>query len=243
MGSAKRASCGACCSWRRCSSSCRRSRVNHSSPSATSTCRRPSRTCARSLPTWQTASSSSETSTPSADPRPIAKRSSPTSVHDRKDVASVYTFLPYTTYAAQLCVDLRGWTCPDAFSALFDGTVRSRTTCPEHRHHREGFRLDDVQAPSGWSAQDGEFTRTLKRTTPCPAPAVSRTRRGVSVSDVRYDATSVTFTVTRGAGGGGEVVFSRLAWPGLHRHGAELVRPDRGFLLTTSVDASAVGRR
>lgn len=161
-----------------------------------------------------------------------------------KDVASVYTVLPYTTYAAQLCVDLRGWTCPDAFSALFDGT---RPLADDMSLNTvivvKGSGLDDVQAPSGWSAQDGEFTRTLKRDDPLPrAGGIAHTDAGVSVSDVRYDATSVTFTVTGAPEEGGEVVFSRLAWPGYTATGAELVRPDRGFLLTTSVDASAVGQ-
>ncbi|MBZ4487090.1 hypothetical protein LQ938_04185 [Microbacterium sp. cx-55] len=160
-----------------------------------------------------------------------------------KDVASVYTVLPFTSYADQLCVDIRGWTCADALDTLFEG---SPTIADDMALNTvvviKGEGLDDVRAPAGWTADEGEFTWTLHRTDELPrAGGIARVSDGVTVSNVTHDDTSVTFTVDSVAQSGSEVVMSRLAWPGYTVDGAELAAPDRGFLLSVALDPSDVG--
>jgi hypothetical protein len=162
-----------------------------------------------------------------------------------KDAASVYTVLPFTTYAAHLCVDIRGWTCPDAYDALFDGPGQpladdmALNTVVVVKY--SGFESIDV--PSGWTVEEGEFTWTLHRDDEVSrAGGVARTTTGVSLSDVSYSDTEVTFTVDDVPAGGGDVVLSRLAWPGYTSSGGEVTDPDRGFLLTVRVDEDEVGK-
>ena len=55
------------------------------------------------------------------------------------------------------------------------------------------------------------------------------------------DDASVTLRVDDVAAGGGEVVFSRLAWPGYSTSGGSLADPEREFLLTVAVEPEDVG--
>jgi hypothetical protein len=104
-----------------------------------------------------------------------------------------------------------------------------------------GFESIDV--PSGWTVEEGEFTWTLHRDDEVSrAGGVARTTTGVSLSDVSYSDTEVTFTVDDVPAGGGDVVLSRLAWPGYTSSGGEVTDPDRGFLLTVRVDEDEVGK-
>ncbi|MFF8188114.1 hypothetical protein ACF044_12755 [Microbacterium sp. NPDC016588] len=164
-----------------------------------------------------------------------------------KDVASVYTVLPFTRYAQDLCVDLRGWTCPGAFTALFAADADGSTIADDMALNTviviKGPDLTEVTVPDGWRLDDGEFTWTLHRVDPVArAGGIARTDAGVSVSDVTWDATTVSFRVDEVPDGGGDVVFSRLAWPGYSASGASLVDPQRGFLLTARVDAAQAGQ-
>jgi hypothetical protein len=161
-----------------------------------------------------------------------------------KDAASVYTVLPFTTYASELCVDLRGWTCADALDALFDGpgTPLADDMMLNTVVVIKGGEISRVDVPEGWTLQDGDFTWTLHRDVELPrAGGVARTSSDVAISDVVWNDTEVSFTVDEAPESGGEVVFSRLAWPGYTAQGANLTAPARGFLLTAEVPASAVG--
>lgn len=164
-----------------------------------------------------------------------------------KDVASVYTVLPFTKYAQELCVDLRGWTCSDAYETLFAADDGGATIADDMALNTviviKGPDLTSVAAPEGWRVEEGDFTWTLHRIDPVErAGGVVRTGAGVSVSDVVSDATSVSFRVDAAPTDGGDVVFSRLAWPGYSASGASLAAPERGFLLTAEVDATQVGQ-
>jgi hypothetical protein len=160
-----------------------------------------------------------------------------------KDVASVYTVLPFTTYAEELCVDIRGWTCAEALDVLFEGSPALADDMALNTVVVvKGEGLRDVEAPAGWTVEDGEFTSTLHRVEEMPrAGGVARMSDGVSLSDITYDETSVSFTVDAAPDDEGQVILSRLAWPGYAVDGADLITPDRGFLLTVEVDAADVG--
>ncbi len=164
-----------------------------------------------------------------------------------KDVASVYTVLPFTRYAQDLCVDLRGWTCPDAFATLFASDSAGHTIADDMALNTviviKGPDIPSITAPDGWRVEDGDFTWTLHRITPVDrAGGVVRTADGVDISDVSWDASQVTFRVDSAPEQGGDVVFSRLAWPGYTASGARIVDPERGFLLTANVTSAQVGQ-
>lgn len=162
-----------------------------------------------------------------------------------KDAASVYTVLPFTAFSKELCIDLRGWTCPDALDTLFaDATnplvddMALNTVVVI-----KGEGLDDKPvAPEGWSTEAGDYTWTLHRDDPVdPAGGVARTTMGTSVTVLDQDESSVTLRVEDVPAGGGEIVFSRLAWPGYSTTAGTLADPERGYLLTLAVDPSDVG--
>ncbi|MEI3866049.1 hypothetical protein V6S02_03005 [Microbacterium sp. CCNWLW134] len=162
-----------------------------------------------------------------------------------KDAASVYTVLPFTTFANALCLDLRGATCPAAFDELFrdsdqplaDDMALNTVVVIKGPGLRS---IPDV--PTGWSIQEGEYTWTLRRDTPVDsAGGVVRATSGTDVTTIARDDTSVTLRIDAAPTSGGSVVFSRLAWPGYSSTGGRLDSPERGFLLALAVDQSDVG--
>jgi hypothetical protein len=164
----------------------------------------------------------------------------------KKDAASVYTVLPFTTYAAELCVDIRGKTCPEALDALF--ADREHPLADDMALNTivviKGEGLERrPSAPEGWTVTDGEFTWVLHRDVPVDrAGGVARTSDGTSVTVLGRDDTSVRFSVDEVGSSGGQVVFSRLAWPGYTVDGATLGDPARDFLLTVDVTPEDRGK-
>jgi hypothetical protein len=162
-----------------------------------------------------------------------------------KDTASVYTVLPFTAFAADLCLDLRGLTCPEALDVLFEDPAQplvddmSLNTVIVIK----GEGLESRPRPSaGWRVQDRDYTWVLHREEPVErAGGVVRASEGVRVTTIERDDTSITIAVDGVPTGGGEVVFSRLAWPGYTTTGGSLVDPERGYLLTLGVDEADEG--
>lgn len=165
-----------------------------------------------------------------------------------RDVVGVYTVLPFREFAADLCIDIRGATCSDALETLF------RTTSSQPVPVADDLRLNAVivipgpglekapEAPDGWTVVRREFTWLLTRDEPVsPAGGVARTAEGVEVSDVVTTDTQISFVVGSAPQADASVVLSRLAWPGYDAEGAELVDPERGFLLTVDVSGVAPG--
>lgn len=164
-----------------------------------------------------------------------------------KDAASVYTVLPFRTFSETLCADLRGWTCPEAFDALFDS--KGGVTLADDMSLNtvvvvKGEGLESIGAtPEGWSVEERDHTWLLTRDEPRePAGGVARTDGDVEVSVVERDDMSVTIHVDSVGADGGSVVFSRLAWPGYLIDGGTIADPDRGFLLTLDVDPDDSGK-
>lgn len=162
-----------------------------------------------------------------------------------KDAASVYTVLPFTAFSQELCVDLRGWTCPEALDTLFANA--SHPLVDDMALNTviviKGKGLEDEpDAPDAWTVDETEHTWTLRREAPVDsAGGVSRTTSGTAVTVLARDDASVTLRVDEAPASGGEVIFSRLAWPGYTTTGGSLVDPERGFLLTLAVDEADVG--
>ncbi|HYI51839.1 MAG TPA: hypothetical protein VEX42_09715 [Microbacterium sp.] len=162
-----------------------------------------------------------------------------------KDSASVYTVLPFTAFSKELCVDLRGRTCPEALDTLFEDAAQPLADDMALNTvvviKGEGLK-DEPDAPDGWTVDAGEYTWTLHRDTPVDgAGGVVRTTPDTAVTVLARDDVSVTLRVDDAPEAGGEVVFSRLAWPGYSASAGSLVEPDRGFLLTLAVDQQDVG--
>lgn len=165
-------------------------------------------------------------------------------------VLNVYTVLPYTRFAKDLCLDLRGSTCPGLFQTLFE---RDPTT---------GRPLVDLlgvntvlvlkasapfgvpEAPAGWSqTANGQFTAMFTRNTPIPtAGSIAWQSEGTSVDVAKRTDAEVTFKVASVPSGGGQVVLSRLAWPGYSVENATFGAPTRGYLLTVDIPRSSVGK-
>ncbi|GAA2003938.1 hypothetical protein [Microbacterium ulmi] len=162
-----------------------------------------------------------------------------------EDAASVYTVLPFTAFAEDLCIDLRGYTCPDALDVLF--------------RDREHPLVDDMalnsvvvikgngletrpDAPRGWTVEDREFTWVLHRDVPVEtAGDVARASEGLLVETIDRTDTSVTVSIDSVPPEGGDIVFSRLAWPGYTTNAGSIADPERGYLLTVHVDAADEG--
>lgn len=164
-----------------------------------------------------------------------------------KDSASVYTVLPFKALSDQLCVDLRGWTCPEAYDELFDPVPGQDEVLADDLALNtvvviKAQELRDLgDAPSGWSIEEREHTFLLTRDEPVSeAGGIARVEGDAEVSVLARDDLSVTFSVESVGSGGASVVFSRLAWPGYATDGGELGDPDRDFLLTVDLtDADA----
>ncbi|MEG9226821.1 hypothetical protein [Aeromicrobium sp. Sec7.5] len=162
------------------------------------------------------------------------------------DSPNVYTVLPLRTLVDRLCIDLRGVTCPDAYFELFTPQVGGTTMADDMHLNTVIVLRDDLDppevAPDGWTLDDsGTYTWTVRRDDPvAPAGGVTRTD-GVEVSDVDVRDTEVTFTVDEVEGDAGEVVLSRIDWPGYGVDGAREVDATQGYLLTVEVSADQVG--
>jgi hypothetical protein len=162
-----------------------------------------------------------------------------------KDTASVYTVLPFAALSQDLCLDLRGATCPEALDVLFEDPAQplvddmSLNTVVVIK----GEGLETRPSPAaGWTVEEGDYTWVLHRQQPVErAGGIARVSDGVQVTTVERDDMSITVAVDSVPVGGGEVIFSRLAWPGYTTTGGSFVDPERGYLLSLHVDPDDEG--
>lgn len=162
-----------------------------------------------------------------------------------KGAAGVYTVLPFTAFSDDLCIDLRGSTCPEALDRLFEDEEHPLADDMALNTviviKGEGLQTEP-EAPRGWTVTERDHTWLLQRDEPVEsAGGIVRTSDGVHVSTVARDATSVTVRVDQVSAGGGEIVLSRLAWPGYTTTGGWLEDPERGYLLTIGLAESDEG--
>lgn len=165
-----------------------------------------------------------------------------------RDVVGVYTVLPFREFASDLCLDIRGATCPETLDALFETDALSPVPVADDLGLNAvivipGPGLESPpKAPAGWTLESREDTWLLTRGDHMPAAGgVARASDGVEVSQIAVSDLEVAFRVDEVPDGAGSVVMSRLAWPGYSVAGAHLAKPERGYLLTVDVSGVAPG--
>lgn len=168
---------------------------------------------------------------------------------DEAEVANLYTVLPFLEYRDDVCADWRGVTCPELYDRLF--TIDDHT----HKPLADLLAVDHIlaigdsfpdgypEAAAGWHVADtGEFTRRYDRDKPLAATGgVAWADDGLDVDVLALDDTRIQLRINDVPADGGELVFSRLAWPGYLVDGAQLTEPVRGYLLTVEVPEDAAG--
>ncbi|MBN9190704.1 MAG: YfhO family protein [Microbacterium sp.] len=165
----------------------------------------------------------------------------------RASVSSLYTVLPYTTFSKDLCIDLKGSTCPRALSTLWSVDPTTERPVADLMGVSAIVAMKasyptEPAAPAGWSVtSSGEFTWLLQRDAPLPAAGgVAWTGDGTRVSVLHQDDTSVTLRVDA-VGSDPRVVLSRLDYPGYSIAGAVKASPVRGWLLTADLSHTRPG--
>jgi len=168
---------------------------------------------------------------------------------DESEVANLYTVLPFRTYRDDVCADWRGVMCPELYDRLF--TLDGHT----HKPLADLLAVDHIlaigdsfpdgypEAAPGWHvADEGDFTRRYDRDEPLHTTGgVAWADDGLDVEVLTQGDTMIQLRVDDVPAGGGEIVFSRLAWPGYLVDGAQLGDPVRGYLLTVDVPEDAAG--
>jgi len=98
--------------------------------------------------------------------------------------------------------------------------------------------------PDGWHiAEDGQMSVTWVRDKPLPtAGGVVWTTEGLEVTEVARDDESARLRVGKVPAGGGEIVLSRIDWPGYQVSNATPADPVDGYLLTLTVTPEDANR-
>lgn len=174
-------------------------------------------------------------------------------------VTNVYSPLMHRTYAEDLCVDSHGVVCWETAGHLF--SIDEATGLPlvdllaisslQVLARTDGgdpaapwadpYTFADV--PAGWSeVTRDEHSAVWVRDSPVQgAGDVVWASEGTDVTTVEATTTSVTLDVGAVPAGGGQVVLSRLDWPGYTVEGGELAPSVRDYLLTVTVPEDAAG--
>ncbi|MBP2437081.1 YfhO family protein [Microbacterium amylolyticum] len=160
-------------------------------------------------------------------------------------VASVYTVLPFESFADDLCSDLRGLTCEDALDTLWSidpdtGERVSDLMSISTIIAAKATYPDQPVVPDGWHvADDLDWNWYLQRDEELPsAGGVTWTGEGTAVTVTAQSDTSVTFSVDA-VGSDPRVVLSRLPFPGYEVSAGSFADPVRDYLLTVDVTAAA----
>lgn len=166
-----------------------------------------------------------------------------------KQVHNGYSTIGFRPYTVMFCTLVGGEVCPDALTRMLrrdpeTGLSRadllsiSTLVVGLNDHTRR------LAPPAGWHvAARNPYAVTWVRDRPVPAAGgVVWTSPGLSVSQVgRGGDLGVRLRVDRVPSAGGDLVLSRLAWPGYHADGGRLVAPLEGMLVRVHVDGSSAG--
>jgi hypothetical protein len=167
------------------------------------------------------------------------------------NAVNIYTPIGFAATDKDLCLETHGIACPDAVKRIF--AVDETTAKPI----ADLLGIDRVQIlagggadlsqrpPAGWEVVSKDDQQVLwRRSQPSQGPGpVSWVAPGTQVSQVVNTDRSVSFTVDAAPPAGGQVVLSRLAWPGYSTTAGSIASPVRGYLLTVEVSAQDVGKR
>lgn len=168
---------------------------------------------------------------------------------------NLYTAVGNSSASRDLCMEtFYGFTCPDAFTKLFTKDATTGETLADL------MSLDSVvvivpansdahqiattySTPQGWHiANIGTYTVTWARDQTTPViGSPTWSSNGLNYEIVSETPTTVKLRINSVPSEGGDIVFSRLAWPGYMARGAEIATPLRGYLLRVHVPASNTG--
>lgn len=167
-------------------------------------------------------------------------------------VQNVYSTIGFTAYNDQYGMRFDGATYPWLIYVL--SSYEPRTALPRADLLsissvllvRRDFGADTVPPapPPGWHvANESALSLTWVRDQPLPpAGGLVWASPGLAVTQVSSTTREARVRVDRAPSQGGQLVFSRLAWPGYAVSGGGLAAPVDGYLLTVDVPATAAGQ-
>lgn len=166
-------------------------------------------------------------------------------------VQNLYTPIGFEAYSQDLCFSYDGRTCPQLVERLFDVDratgvrlvdllsidVVQVLASDEH----PARTLASLPVPTGWSRAEAsnQSVTWVRDGSTGSAGGVVHVSSGVEVIGYASEPNGVTVHLGAVPADGGQVVFSRLAWPGYTATGATLGQPLRGYLLTIDIPAEA----
>ena len=163
-------------------------------------------------------------------------------------VSNVYTVLPFTTFASDLCIDLRGATCAGAIETLESvddvtgSTVSSLLGVNTIIAVKASYPSGPPALGAGWTlSSEGGSAWTFTRDEPVEtAGGLAATSKGTVATVLQQSDTSVSVRIDE-VGDDAALVFSRLAFPGYSVDGGSITEPTRGYLLTVDVSDKQPG--
>ena len=188
--------------------------------------------------------------TPETQDEPLVLIANSWYVSDRR-VQNVHGNTSFLTYAKRYCFSAVGSTCNGALHVVFStepttgmervdllsvsSVALLKRTIPERTM---------LAPPPGWHIGENSDAAVIwVRDQPLPtAGGVVWTTPGLEVTEEFRDDESVRLRVAAVPAGGGEIVLSRLDWPGYRIHGATAVDPVDDYLLTLKVTPDASGQ-
>lgn len=168
---------------------------------------------------------------------------------------NLYSPIMFRAYSEDLCMSSHGWTCQNAADSLFtpdeetgellvDLLSIDTVQIVRAEEDTDGSQLAAREAPEGWSeVERTDDAVTWVRDEPLENNGeASWSSPGTEVTTVSDTSQELVLRVDEVPAGGGEVVLSRLAWPGYEVEGGSLADPLRGYLLTVDIPADAEGQ-
>lgn len=163
-------------------------------------------------------------------------------------VSNVYTVLPYTAFAEDLCIDLRGATCPEAAATLSEVDDTTGMTVSELLGVntvvaiRSSYPDGPPDLGAGWTRAPGGATvwTYVRDRQVGAAGGLAWTGGGTSATVLSQTNESVRLRIDE-VGDDTRLVFRRLDYPGYSVQGASVTEPLRGYLLTVDVAGASRG--
>jgi hypothetical protein len=167
------------------------------------------------------------------------------------NVQNRYQLIGFAAYNSIMCLEYLGGTCPELLPALFEereatGMLRVDQLSIDNIQILTADVPEELRAtvPEGWSeTRNTERTVVWSRDEPLgPAGDVVWSSVGTEVTTLAQSDTSVSVRVDAVPASGGQIVLSRLAWPGYTASNANVsAAAVDGYLLGVDLDKAAVG--
>jgi len=166
---------------------------------------------------------------------------------------NLYSPVQFLPYAQDLCLSHTGIACQDAVEELFEVDSETRTPVADllsvdsvqilRAPDQEIEDLEEWPVPDGWELTDtgDDYVLWVRDAVTPDAGEVVWASAGTEVTMVSNSDMQATFEVDAVGSDGGQVVLSRLAWPGYSASGASLGEPVRDYLLSVDVPSDSEG--